>query len=155
MDVLVLIMEIVLCLFSLFLIAVVLLQSGRSAGLTGDISGGAETLLGKNKAKGYEGTLKKLTKVAAVGMFVLAVGLVLLQVYVINGDTSGEETETVGTPTPAPTLSNPDESESASAETSEEATASAAIEASAEDSAATSAEASESVSPEASATTTP
>ena len=157
MDVLVLIMEIVLCLFSLFLIAVVLLQSGRSAGLTGDISGGAETLLGKNKAKGYEGTLKKFTKVAAVGMFVLAVGLVLLQVYVINGDTQGEGVPPSATATPAPTLNNPDESESASAEaeTSEEVTASDAVEASAEDSAATSAETSESVSPEASATTTP
>jgi len=128
MDVLVLVMEIVLCLFSLFLIAVVLLQSGRSAGLTGDISGGAETLLGKNKAKGYEATLKKLTKVAAVGMMVLAVALVLLQVYVINADTSTEGTSTSATPTPAATLNNPDETPSP---TPEEVTASATVESSA------------------------
>ncbi len=140
MDVVVLIMEIVLCLFSLFLIAVVLLQSGRSAGLTGDISGGAESLLGKNKAKGYEGTLKKLTKVAAVGMMVLAVALVLIQVYVLGVGT--DETDATPTPTPVPTLLNPSESVSASAATSEEASVEATISASAE----------ASVSPDASAT---
>lgn len=123
MDVLVLIMEIVLCLFSLFLIAVVLLQSGRSAGLTGDIAGGAETFLGKTKAKGYEGTLKKLTKVTAVGMMVLAVALVLIQVYVINVGTTEETPGVVATP--APTLF---EQTSASAQTPEEATVSASAE---------------------------
>jgi len=133
-------MEIVLCLFSLFLIAVVLLQSGRSAGLTGDISGGAETLLGKNKAKGYEATLKKLTKVAAVGMMVLAIALVLIQVYVLGANT--DETDVTPTATPVPTLINPSESVSASAATSEEASVQATMEASTE----------ASVSPDASAT---
>jgi len=149
MDVLVLVMEIVLCLFSLFLIAVVLLQSGRTAGLTGDISGGAETLLGKSKAKGYEGTLKKLTKVAAVGMMLLAVGLVLLQVYVINATPSGEGTTPVGTATPAPTLNNPATPTPEVTPTPEEVTASETV------SAEGSAGASDSVSPEASGTTTP
>jgi len=83
MATVVLIIEIILCLFSLFMIAVVLLQSGKSAGLTGDISGAAETFLGKSKAKTYEGTLKKLTKIAAVGIMILAVALVLIQVYVM------------------------------------------------------------------------
>ena len=123
MDVLVLVMEIVLCLFSLFLIAVVLLQSGRSAGLTGDIAGGAETFLGKSKAKGYEGTLKKLTKVAAVGMMVLAVALVLIQVYFMGTDTEGTGTEATATPAP---LTNPSESASADV-TDEEATVEATV----------------------------
>lgn len=83
MGVLVLIIQLVLCVFSLFLIAVVLLQAGKSAGLAGDIAGGAETFLGKTKAKSYEGKLKKLTKVAAVGIMTLAVALVLIQVYVL------------------------------------------------------------------------
>lgn len=90
MAALVLVIEIVLCLFSLFMIAVVLLQSGKSAGLTGDIAGGAETFLGKSKAKTYEGTLKKLTKIAAVGIMVLAVALVLIQVYVLPNAASNE-----------------------------------------------------------------
>lgn len=81
MGAIVLVIEIVLCLFALFMIAVVLLQSGKSAGLSGDIAGGAEQFMGKSKAKSYEGTLKKLTKVAAVGMLVLALALVVIQVY--------------------------------------------------------------------------
>jgi preprotein translocase subunit SecG len=98
MAILVLVIEIVLCLFSLFMIAVVLLQSGKSAGLSGDIAGGAETFLGKSKAKSYEGKLKKLTKVAAVGIMVLAVALVLIQVYVMPNYT-GTDATPAATPT--------------------------------------------------------
>lgn len=83
MDTVVLVIEILLCLFSVFIVAVVLLQSGKSAGLAGDIAGGAETFLGKSKAKSYEKTLKKLTKISAVGIMVLAVALVLIQVYAL------------------------------------------------------------------------
>lgn len=106
MAILVLVIEIVLCLFSLFMIAVVLLQSGKSAGLSGDIAGGAETFLGKSKAKSYEGKLKKLTKVAAVGIMVLAVALVLLQVYVMPNVTD----TTDATPSATPTAEVTDES---------------------------------------------
>ncbi len=99
MAILVLVIEIVLCLFSLFMIAVVLLQSGKSAGLSGDIAGGAETFLGKSKAKSYEGKLKKLTKVAAVGIMVLAVALVLIQVYVMPNFTGTTDAAPAATPT--------------------------------------------------------
>jgi len=81
MEAVTLIIKIVLVIFSLFLIAVVLLQSGKSAGLSGSIAGGAETFLGKGKAKGYDRLLAKLTKVAAVGMMVLAIALVLIQKF--------------------------------------------------------------------------
>ena len=47
-----LILTIVQVLGALFLIAVVLLQSGKSAGLSGAIAGGMDTFLSKNKAKG-------------------------------------------------------------------------------------------------------
>lgn len=103
MDTIVLVIEILLCLFSVFIVAVVLLQSGKSAGLSGDIAGGAETFLGKTKAKGYEKTLKKLTKISAVGIMVLAVGLVLLQVYAMPGMTDGTAvptTQVSATPEP-------------------------------------------------------
>lgn len=49
----------VLC--GLFLIAVVLLQSGKSAGLSGAIAGGADTFLSKNKAKTVDAKLAKWT----------------------------------------------------------------------------------------------
>jgi len=46
------------------LIATVLLQSGRSAGLSGAIAGGAEVLFGKKK--GLDEFLSKLTTIMAV-----------------------------------------------------------------------------------------
>lgn len=52
---------------SLFLICVVLLQSGKNAGLSGAIAGAADTFLSKNKASTIDAKLAKATKwVAAV-----------------------------------------------------------------------------------------
>ena len=52
---------------AIFLIAVVLLQSGKSAGLSGAIAGAADTFLSKNKASTIDAKLAKATKwVAAV-----------------------------------------------------------------------------------------
>ena len=48
---------------SLFLICVVLLQSGKNAGLSGAIAGGSgDTYLGKNKNKGLDAKLALATK---------------------------------------------------------------------------------------------
>lgn len=46
-------LKVVLLIFSVGLIAVVLLQKGKSAGLSGAISGGAEHLFGKTKSSWY------------------------------------------------------------------------------------------------------
>ncbi len=78
MEIASLIIRIVLVVCSVFLIIVVLLQQGKSAGLSGSIAGGAETFFGKNKAKSYEGKLETLTKLVAVLFMVLAVALVVL-----------------------------------------------------------------------------
>ncbi|WP_332695295.1 preprotein translocase subunit SecG [Halalkalibacter lacteus] len=64
---------ILLVIVSISLIAVVLLQSGKSAGLSGAISGGAEQLVGKQKARGIDAVLSKATVVLAVLFFVLTV----------------------------------------------------------------------------------
>ena len=55
------------------LIAVVVLQSGKSAGLSGAISGGAEQLFGKQKARGLDLVLHRLTVVLAVLFFILSI----------------------------------------------------------------------------------
>ena len=60
----------VLC--SLALIAIVMLQSGKSAGLSGAIAGAADTFLSKNKAKSLDAKLAKMTKWVAIGFMVLA-----------------------------------------------------------------------------------
>lgn len=78
MDVLSLIIKIVLIVFSVFLIVVVLLQSGAKQGMSGAIGGGAEQIFGKKKARGMDALLVKFTKIAAVGFMVLATVLVLI-----------------------------------------------------------------------------
>lgn len=64
---------ILLVLVSIALITVVLLQSGKSAGLSGAISGGAEQLFGKQKARGLDLILQRITIVLAVLFFVLTI----------------------------------------------------------------------------------
>ena len=66
------IVHILLVLVALVLIVAVLMQQGNSAGL-GAISGGAETFLGKNKAKSFEGKLALITKISAAAFVVLAI----------------------------------------------------------------------------------
>lgn len=70
---------ILLIIFELFLIAVVLLQSGSSAGLSSSIIGGAETFFGKNKGKTFEGRLQTWTKISATGFIILSVLLAVLK----------------------------------------------------------------------------
>lgn len=57
------------------LIVVVLLQSSKSAGLSGAISGGAEQLFGKQKARGLDLVLHRITIVLSVLFFVLAIAI--------------------------------------------------------------------------------
>lgn len=52
---------------------IVLMQEGKQAGLTGAISGAAETYWGKNKGRSMEGNLVKGTVALAVAFFVLAI----------------------------------------------------------------------------------
>ena len=62
----------------LFLFVVVLLQSGKSAGLSGAISGGAETFLSKGKAQTLDTKLAKMTKWVALLFVILTVVLNIL-----------------------------------------------------------------------------
>lgn len=74
-------LTIVQLLTCLFLIVVVLLQSGKSAGLSGAISGGADTLFGKSKAKArnMDEKLAKATKWVGLVFVLLTLTLNLLQ----------------------------------------------------------------------------
>lgn len=66
---------ILLVIISIALIVVVVLQSGRSAGLSGAITGGAEQLFGKQKARGMEAVLSRLTVILATLFFLLAIAV--------------------------------------------------------------------------------
>lgn len=63
----------------LFLIAVVLLQSGKSAGLSGAIAGGMDTFMAKNKAKTWDAKLARATKWVGAVFLVLTMVLLILQ----------------------------------------------------------------------------
>lgn len=60
---------------SLSLIAIVLLQSGKSAGMSGSIAGGAETFFGKNKGRTIDAMLSRWTTFAAIIFIVTSFGL--------------------------------------------------------------------------------
>ena len=62
----------------LILIAVVMLQSGKSAGLSGAIAGGVDTFLSKNKAKTWDSKLAKMTKWVALLFVVLTLAVSLI-----------------------------------------------------------------------------
>ncbi|MGD6804997.1 preprotein translocase subunit SecG [Rossellomorea vietnamensis] len=64
-----------LIIVSIALIVVVLLQSGKSAGLSGAISGGAEQLFGKQKARGLDLVLHRVTIVLSVLFFILTLAV--------------------------------------------------------------------------------
>ncbi len=67
--------SVLLVISSIVLVVLVLLQSGKSAGLSGAISGGAEQLFGKQKARGIDLVLHRATIVVSVIFFVLAIAV--------------------------------------------------------------------------------
>lgn len=74
------IVNIVLVIDAIVMIVLVVLQSGKSEGLSGAISGGAEQLFGKQKARGVDLILHRGTVVTGVLFFVLA----FLSAYVLQ-----------------------------------------------------------------------
>ena len=59
------------------LVILVLMQEGKSEGLSGAINGVADSYWGKNKGRSIEGTLSKITVVLAVLFFVVSLVLCL------------------------------------------------------------------------------
>ena len=66
------IMGVILLVFSLAIILVVLLQEGHQSNV-GVVSGGADTFLGKSKARTIDAFLSRWTKAIAIGFFVLVI----------------------------------------------------------------------------------
>lgn len=79
MNTLITIISVLHIIIAIFLIAVVLLQSGKTAGLSGSIAGGAESFFGKNKGRTIDGILSKWTTVVAILFIVTSVALTLLK----------------------------------------------------------------------------
>ena len=74
-------LSITIILLSVVIIILVLLQESKQQGLSGAISGAAETFFGKNKGRTMEAKLEKFTKIAGVLFFVLALVSSLLVLF--------------------------------------------------------------------------
>ena len=79
--------------------AIVLAQSGKSAGLSGSISGGAETFMSKGKAKSLDAKLAKMTKWFALGFVVLTLVLNLMARSGVGAQTEVSEEPAVAAET--------------------------------------------------------
>lgn len=75
MSAITIILTIVQVLSGVAVTAIVLMQSGKSAGLSSAISGGAETFLSKGKAKTWDAKLAKATKWFALAFVILTLSL--------------------------------------------------------------------------------
>ena len=75
------IFPIALLAMGLFLVVAVLMQHGKSHGLSGTIAGGAETFFGKEQGKRVDRWLGKMTTIIGI-IFVL----VVVVVYVVQPD---------------------------------------------------------------------
>ena len=67
------VLTVVFMIICLIITVVILLQEGKQAGLTGAISGAAESYWGKNKGRSMEGKLVTITKVLAVLFVVISI----------------------------------------------------------------------------------
>ena len=77
MSVLFVITKVIYIIVCVVLTAIVLMQEGKNAGLSGSISGAAETYWGKNKGRSREGTLVMITRILAGGFIVLSIVLTM------------------------------------------------------------------------------
>ena len=72
----------VLILISVIITIVVLMQEGRSQNLSGAITGGADSFVGKSKGRTNEGKLERLTKWLIVVFFVIVLAAFLVFLFV-------------------------------------------------------------------------
>lgn len=73
---------ILIILSSVIITAVVLMQQGREAGLSGAIAGGADTFFGKNKGRTTEAKLEKFTKFFGAFFFILVLIATIVFLFV-------------------------------------------------------------------------
>ena len=92
------ILGILLIVMSLFLIVAVLMQHGKSHGLSGTIAGGAETFFGKNKGASVDSMLSKVTTIVAI-----VFTLVVIVTYVVQGNVTTSHNHSTSADTTAAT----------------------------------------------------
>ena len=81
MTALQIVLSILIILLSVAIVILVLMQESKQQGLSGAISGAAETFFGKNKGRTMEAKLEKYTKIAGAAFFILALVSSLLVLF--------------------------------------------------------------------------
>ena len=71
-------LSIVIAILAVVIVGLVLMQSGKSHGLSGTIAGGAETFFGKNKGSSMDKILSRITIAISVAVVALVIALIIL-----------------------------------------------------------------------------
>ena len=82
MDIVFVILTVLQVIFSVGLVLSVLFQSGKESGLSGAISGGSDTYMGKGKSSTMDQKLASWTKWVALVWIVLTVAVVIVKNFV-------------------------------------------------------------------------
>ena len=82
MDIVFVILTVLQVIFSVGLVLIVLFQSGKESGLSGAISGGSDTYMGKGKSSTMDQKLASWTKWVALVWIVLTVAVVIVKHFV-------------------------------------------------------------------------
>ena len=82
MDIVFVILTVLQVIFSVGLVLIVLFQSGKESGLSGAISGGSDTNMGKGKSSTMDQKLASWTKWVALVWIVLTVAVVIVKNFV-------------------------------------------------------------------------
>ena len=94
MGTLQLILCIVLLVLAVFLVVVVLMQSGKTDKLSGTITGASsDSFYGKSKGRTADAILSKLTAIAAVLFALIVVAVYILQTHTETAEEADTETE--------------------------------------------------------------
>lgn len=75
MEIAKIVVGIIHILLSIILIALILLQSGKEAGLSGAVAGAADSFFGKNKGRTMDAIFSKFTKICAIGFLITSLFL--------------------------------------------------------------------------------
>ena len=108
---------IILLVAALFLVVAVLMQHGKSYGLSGTISGASETFFGKSKAQTLDKILSRVTTVVAIVFCIL-----ILVMYMLQGKTEASSSTTTPIGEDSTTQTDATEPSEEATEPSEQAT---------------------------------
>ena len=67
------VLTIIITIISVILIVAIILQQGKSAGLSSSLAGSSETYWAKNKSRSKEGRLERITTIAGIVFFIAAI----------------------------------------------------------------------------------